>query len=390
MTNLFKNNIIKALFLLSSIMIGVRCQTDILNESVTEEESKELSLNHFLKSDNVSTAKRIEILTKGLVRLLQDQKARNFLFNEFLSSDKAESIIEASEILDKKNLKLKNNKLYRSFEEAMEEGLDKNEKAHFKKLMKELTYGEIDIYFPVEGHLNKWNASENLLICGIPPVTEENISDFIAFDLKGTEHILSVSNIPATPTLVIYKSEKNKNYNPNKLKEADNVIYAPTLPEDSPPDTHYKYKVGAYGICIAQHYDPWYAGKLEIYLKVKTKVDGGVWGGWVRIPEVGYNWIEIDPGHWRYHYQNYPTQEIQLFRTDKNFSIQIEIWEYDPNDPDDFVADAYYNQILECGNDRPTNIMRCDFTGCGDYLLRDGIYPGSDYDFLAIRFTRWQ
>lgn len=339
------------------------------------------------KLTNSSTAKRIELLTSGFAKLLRDQNVRNILYSEILASKKVENILEASELLSK-NIKLEGSKRYIKLEEALVDIFDKKDKDLFKELLKNMNFGEIDIYFPVEGHLEAWGATENLLIAGIPPIGEANLTEFVAYDLKGREHILSIERIPTIPTLIIYPSEKRGHYyKKHNAENSEEISFAKFLqlpPSDPPPppDTLYNYKCEVIGICIKKEYDPWPFGKLEIYFKVKAMIDGGVWTGWFE------KWgIDTDPGHW-----NYSTQ-VELYRADKNFSLQIEIWEDDQDltGADDFVADAFYNRIYKkCdGTNLPTNIIRCDYT-CTEIRLEDGIYPSNDDDLLDLTFHRWQ
>lgn len=391
MFNFSKIKKILFLFIFLILVAGCSDSNDILIPDTDNN-------NKLSKTYQELTAKKIELLAEGLVMILKNENARRILYEEISNSTKTEKIVEASDFLKKtrKNLKLKNKKDYTNFFQGMSDLFDKDTKKLYNELLKDLKFGEIDIYFPVKEHLKNWNASENILIAGITSTNEEYLNNFSAFDLDGNEVQLTSAEIPETPVLVIYPSEKGGNYNPNfNANNSDKISLSPTLPADPPPgNPTYTYSVSVKGVLIAQHYDSWPFGELEVYLKIKTKLDGGVWSAWKDIPEgastefPGVYWIDADPGHWKY-----GTRE--LFRETKNFSIMVEIWEQDSfTDPDDFVADQYYSFIKECGDTGilyPYNdVIRCDFDPCTDFFLQDGVYPGSDYDMLKLRFYRWQ
>jgi len=134
---------------------------------------------------------------------------------------------------------------------------------------------EVEIYFPVDGQLDAWHGSENLIVVA----AFEEDHPIMAYDLAGKEILLSADVAPTTPTLVMTRSETDFRVEPRT--EGDFATQVQHLidcegEEDcggggagggggmcgSTPDN----VDGAYMRCmyLSDLHEPWYRGDPEI------------------------------------------------------------------------------------------------------------------------------
>lgn len=378
--------LLTVIFVVNLVLIGChRSQvTDILPTSVESHNYSEL---HKITDKN-----NLNLMAKSFAKLLSDKEYQKILEDKIKTSQYFENILEATELLnkeyevrtgDKTEKIILKNKLLSQFNEQ--------ESNDFEKWLNGLKFGEVDIYFPVKEHREKWKVGNNLLVVGFLPQDEKEQNSVIAYDLSGTEVLLSTNKAPETPTLVIYPSEKNGSYlDTNKhLNKINSVVNMPSaLPPPPPPPGENWYNCTWTGILVAHDYEGWLMGSMEVYLKLKYRYSRyDQWNGWTNNDGVPQHRIDgVDAGHWK------RGQVQEILNLPHNFEILVEVWEYDeyPN-PDDFIADQYYNVIKECGETGtiyPSNIIRCDFDPCVDFFLQDGVYPSSDYDMVELHFNR--
>lgn len=350
--------------------------------SKIDEESKALS-----KISNLRSV--IPKFAKAFAEYLNDFEAQKFLENKIKNSDYVENIIEATELFQSQTELIQGNrKMKGSFKNLLLNYGIKKDKEEISAWINSLQFGEIDIYFPVKNHRENWSAGKDLLVAGFVPDKHNEHIPVAAYNIKGKKYLLPQNKAPDIPTLVIYPSEKNKSYK-TKSAGVNNIRYADTeRPVDEPPPTGDNwYNCTWTGILVKHDYEGWLGGAMEIYLKIKYRYsENDPWLGWTNF-NVQKQITGVDAGHWR------RGQAIEVLRVPQNFEAYYEVWERDtPNlDPDDFVADQYYNVIKECGETGTiyaSNLIRCDFNPCVDFFLQDGVYPGSDYDMVELHFNR--
>lgn len=305
------------------------------------------------------TEKEIDKVAKTLAKLMKKEDIRRLFLEKLNNSSFDGNALDANTFLADLNQMVS----AQSDKNDIENALTKMEQNCYK------------IYFPFAQHKDKWKGGEELYIAGINRA-EKDSSLITAYDLNGKEIILSAKTSPNTPTLVITCGNLQKN------KRVDNCSYGSPFYSDLlmqgvlPASSNEIYEdqwfnVAVSNMIVQHHYDDWWCDDLEIYIKFKYMLDGGLWSEWVTIYRD--NPIILQPGHWK-------DMNRQICQFGKKFSIKLELWEYDDISNADFVADIYYENLIGMVNGCTTNsdqsIFRCDFwplpNGQRDMYLQDG------------------
>ena len=201
-------------------------------------DSKETNLgkiNEKVSKANVQNS-NIQKFARVFAKYLSDIEAQKFLERKIKNSEYVENIIETTELLSSEIDKKLGSKILKSkFKKELLESSEKNEKDEIARWFNELKFGDIDIYFPVKKHRESWKAGDDLLVVGFIPTDKNSKEPVTAYDIKGNEIVLSQDTAPETPTLVIYPSEKSKNYFKNNKSENSNISFADFEREPEPP-----------------------------------------------------------------------------------------------------------------------------------------------------------
>ena len=213
--------------------------------------------NHaVLNKTQVDDFETIKAIAKGLSVFLKKEDNREMLRKEIDNSEYFEGILESSEFLYKKGYKDKISKL-----------LTTKDKEDFLSKSENIDFGKYDIYFPLKEWREEWKSTDDLYIGAVGYRSDDDKSDFLAYDLKGNEIYLSSTEIPSKPTLVIYPSEKRGRY-------TDDNGFAP-LSKTAAITAKTNYTATCTSYRIEHNHDTGFLqGDMEIYFMIASRPIG--------------------------------------------------------------------------------------------------------------------
>jgi len=321
----------------------------------------------------------VKNIAKNLALFLHNQENREMLKMEIDNSDKVEHILEASEFLNKKQIINTKAVLLRN---KLASYLPKNDRASFCSEIKELKFGEFDIYFPLNKWRHDWKSNDKLLIAAIGDRRDNDKSEILAYNLNGEKVYLSSNETPKIPTLVICRSEKREHYS----KPTHSTIL-PTRPVGDPPpppppskSNYFQFRCDKFKI-TKDYDDHWWLGNMEIYFKISHRIIGtSSWSGWQKINM----WGDYTAGDWKIYYPG----KLLYESTNSNVEIRLEIWEEDTSSPDDKVADYTWDVRTPSWGYTGLEIIALGWgrSGYNEYFLED--FAGfDDIDNVAIYYN---
>ncbi len=352
------------------------------NPEIIDDGQNNFSTVNFSKA---TVQANIQKIAKGLSILLKDEKNRLILQNEISSSKKTEQILEATEFLKTgKNIYVNGVAKNTTFASSILEMFTGKENEELKDFIDNLPFGLVDIYFPLKKYREQWKNQDDLLIAYVCRDKSDK-SDIPAYDLNGNQVALSYDKAPDTPTLVIYPSEKNRNYYLyNENKNFDDILkknssLSSVNSDDPPPVYTYHWRIEEFK--ISHNFDPWPSGMMEIYFKVWYKHNGN-WSN-VYIP---FNIIDgVTAGMWH----GVPIGWNAYNSTDLNDHIKFEVWESDGFlTDDDFVADATWDKVIRLPDGYPiwgSDVVEFPYTLTNHQAVDS---PDSEPDYVEFRDYR--
>ncbi|GEM_PF-5255512 len=221
-------------------------------------------------------------IAKGLAILFMEKSNRHLLETAIRSSDKKEQILEASEFLNEVNtIKVNGTKKRLSIREAITDFLPNAIKETFNKKIQNLKFGLIDIYFPIKDWRLNWESNKKLQVAAVCWNEKLRKREVYAYTNDGDEKTLPLDIKPEIATLVVYPSEKQGNYKPNKDNYYKSLSKSNALAStnNEAGGGYYTYKVNK--VTVNQDYD-WPEGTMEIYIRYRyrPKYDYRNWSGW--------------------------------------------------------------------------------------------------------------
>lgn len=235
------------------------CQS--ISEPIPENNSTQ-KISTLSKSYTVTNAD-LEIIAKNLAVFFDKIENRKILEHEISQAENKEKIIDASIFWNKERKNIVNNKSWEFSIADILSGNSNYDNAILTKVIKNVKYGMIDIYFPIDQHREIWNKNSDLLVAAVDHKEAKSKTGKIpAFNLGGSKIILDSCVIPKTPVLVVTKSELGGHYN----NQSPNYANLGTLQNPHAPQSGFTdLKVGHVFLRDATWWDGPFGGDPEFY-----------------------------------------------------------------------------------------------------------------------------
>jgi len=166
-------------------------------------------------NDNILAKKQLKklndlgIISSHFADILVNDNIKAFLEQTIENANTKERILDGKEFFNK-------NISFGHFQnttlaEIMISNAKKNVKTELSNILQQLKNGEVDVYFPVKGHFEKWLKNKNNIYVGYS-ISEREWEPVTVFDLKGNSFQLSATETPNIPVLMIIPCEHRGNH----------------------------------------------------------------------------------------------------------------------------------------------------------------------------------
>ncbi len=372
------------ILMMALLIVFSACQNEdenVSGPSDTLNETNSIDKKNLSKDDF-----NLDVLAKGLAIVLRDQNNRKILEDELRTSKKVENIIECSEFLEKvKDYTSNGKKSNQTLKKLLKEVLKGKDLREIERTISNLEYGLIDIYMPVNEHLQNWKYTDEILVVPVDNEKAEQEKQIKAYDSELNEINLSTENAPEISCLIITFSEKNGHYEKktslepptNALRKTTTLTPAIVLQE----------------IRIGIDYDSgWWQGQMEIF--IRTKRNSGDWFDSYIInmrhgTDGAINVVGDGDSRWLTWYISGDLIQMKIDEDDDWGSAN-----------DDHVADEYWSEAGEMAtwnddyepetdefeNVRDTGNFNNVLGNLVYRQLVDGTFGGDDYDYIILNY----
>lgn len=226
-------------------------------------------------------------IAQQMVAALAQPNIRNLLLAQVRASQKREQMMELEEFLvvGSRRPDIPATARVNDFLASV-----RNTKTQIRgtRILRGFAAQNIDLYFPVSQHRQKWQGNDDLIVA-VPPLDESDTAPILAYSVKTGQRVtLDPKTPPATPVVVVAACEHEDHERRQERREPG--IVPPPFQKRSPPGqlfdneravlTRGKYPgnstIYGYYTGMKDDHEPWTRGSAEIYV-VLVQYCGGNW-----------------------------------------------------------------------------------------------------------------